>query len=287
VNENSVFTTRSNGSSFSPTAIAFYQGNLIQGDRRGYLFKHSDDYASDLKVDTNLATADWTTLALTPTYISCALNFNMPMVRKWVSKVLLSMQNVTNVSVQISSSNDDSGAFENLKEIRYRSNLLWGDFTAVWGTADCLWSYFNLIEEMRRFPAGGLRCSFKQIKITQSFTNIYKSDDYGTATVSNSSNTATLTGALTWPTDVEDYFISFETDSYTKNYLIESRDSGTQLTFVDPGNEAPTGTQKWLIRGVPKGEKFNILSYVVYFAPMTDQTFKTYRKEQDPSGDNA
>ena len=286
ISEACTFTTRVNGDSFAPTAIIYYNGNLIRCDRRGYVFQHSSSYTSDPKVDTTISYSSWTTKTIIPLYQSAIFNFGMPMVRKWVPKMLLSMQNVTNVSVQLTSINDNSSVERDLYVIRYRGNVLWGDSEPVWGDDTPYWSYFNLIEEMRRFPAKSLRCSFKQIEITQAYTNIYNSDTYGTGTVDSALKTVTISG--TWPTDLVDYFISFETDGYDKQYQITARNSGTVLTYLDPGTSQPSGSGvKWLIKGYPKGEIFNILSYVLYFAPLTDQSYKTYRREQDSSGNNA
>ena len=287
ISETCTFTTRTNGSAFAPTAIIYYNGELIRADRRGYVFKHSSDYTTDPQVNTLLPYTQWTRKAITPRYVSTIFNFGLPMVRKWVPKILLSMQNITNVSVQIGSINDDSSARKDLLEIRYRGNVLWGDPEPTWGLELPYWSFFNLIEEMRRFPAKNLRCSFKQIEITQSFSNIYNSDSYGTVDVDSILKTITIS-ANDWPTDVVDYFVYFETDGYTKGYSIVSRDSNTVLTYLDPTTSQPSGSNvKWIIKGYPKGEVFNILSYVLYYAPLTDQSFKTYRTEQDSTGSNA
>jgi hypothetical protein len=286
ITDASTFTTRQNGSSFAPTAIIYYQGNLIRADKRGYVFTHSTSYLTDPKVDTNAAYSTWTTKGIVPLYKSTIFNFGLPMVRKWVPKILLSMQNITNVSVQISGINDNSSFVNDLTEIRYRGNILWGDPDPLWGADTPYWSYFNLIEEMRRFPARSLRCSFKQIQITQSYSIIYNSDSYGTATVDSSTKTATITGVF--PTDIVDYYISFITDGYDKQYQITARNSDTVLTYLDPGTEQTSGSGvKWLIKGYPKSEVFDINSYVLYYAPLTDQSYKTYRTEQDSTGANA
>jgi hypothetical protein len=286
ISDSCTFTTRSNGASFAPTAIIFYQGDLIRADKRGYIFKHSSSYTTDPDVNPLLAYSLWNKKTIVPRYLSTIFNFGLPSVRKWVPKLLLSMQNVTNVSVQIRSINDDSNASKDLLEIRYRGNVLWGDPEPVWGLDAPYWSFFNLIEEMRRFPAKSLRCSFKQIEITQAFTIVYNSDTIGTGTVDNALKTVTLSGD--WPADLVDYLIYFETDGYSKGYEIVSRDSNNQITYLDPSTLQPSGTDvKWVIRGYPRGEIFNILSYILYYAPLTDQSFKTYRTEQDTSGGNA
>jgi hypothetical protein len=284
----STFTTRTNGVNFNPTCITFYNNQLIHGDRRGYILKHSSSYRTDPEIDIFSLPSTWATVGIVPLYKSVVFNFGNPQIRKWVPKILLTLQNKSNVSVQIYGVNDNSSKQSALKEIRYRNDIAWGDPIPIWGVTDIKWSFFNLIEEMRRFVAGSLRCSFKQIIITQAFTNIYNSDVYSSATVNGTTKTATLTGTTyALPADIKNYYISFDDDNYTKNYLITARNSNTQLTFLDTGGTAPTGTKKWLIRGQPKGEIIDILSYVLYFAPLTDQSFKTWRNEQDSTGENA
>lgn len=280
------FTTRVNGDNFSPTAIEFYQGNMIRADRRGYLFQHLENLTTDPRIDLTTAATNWATSAIIPRYVSTVFNFGLPQVRKWVSKMLLTLQNSTNVSVQINSINDDSSGAVPLFPIRYRGNVLWGDPAPLWGAELPYWNYTNLIEEMRRFPAGTLRCSFKQIEITQAFTNIYNSDSYGAGVVDSASKQVTI--VEDWPLDVVDYFITFETDGYVKEYQITARNSATVLTYLDPSGAQPSGASvKWLIKGYPKGEVFNILSYILYYAPLTNQTYRTYRSEQSDTGGNA
>lgn len=287
VRDASTFTTRNNGTSFSPTAIAFYGGQLIRGDRRGYVFKHDAQYTTDPLVDTAVAATAWSTKAIVPLYRSTAFNFGMPMVRKWVPKILLTLVNLSNASVQISSINDNSSGEVDLYEIRFRGNYIWGDPNPVWGDDTILWSFFNLIEEMRRFPAGSMRCSYKQISITQSDTNIYNSDNVGAAVADRSTKKATLTAPNVWPDDIVGYTIAFDNDDYTREYPITSRNSDTVITYTDGLSSSPNNiSSKWVIRGQPKGEIINILSYVLYFSPMTDQSFKTFRLEQDPTGGN-
>lgn len=287
IRDAATFTTRVNGTNFAPTSITFFDGQLIRGDRRGYIFKHDTSYFTDPEIDTTKTPDEWATAGIVPMYKSTAFNFNLPQIRKWVPKILLTLQNKSNVSVQIYGVNDNSSQLSPLKEIRFRGNIVWGDPTPIWGAANITWSFLNLIEEMRRFIAGTMRCSFKQIVITQSFTNIYNSDTYSTATVSGIANTAVLTGStFVLPADIKNYYISFANDNYGKNFLITSRDTDTQLSFLDPLDVAPTGVQKWVIKGQPKGEVIDILSYVVYYAPLTDQSYRTWRYEQDSTGGN-
>jgi len=260
---------------------------LVRADRRGYMFRHIDQIATDPKVDVTLATSQWSTAAIIPVYVSIVSNFGLPMIRKWVPKMLLRLENATNASVQISTINDNTSSEFNLKEIRYRGNYLWGDPNPVWGLDEPVWAYFNLIEETRKFPPTTLRCSYKQIKITTAFTIIYNSDTVGEAVTDIPTDTVELTSPDKWPLDVVSYFIYFEDDSYERGFEIKSRISDTKIQVLDPLSELPSGTQKWLIKGQPKSEALNIINIVVYYAPLTDQGFKTWRSEQDSTGANA
>lgn len=288
IRDASSFTERSNGDDFSPTAIAFYNNQLIRGDRRGYVFKHDADYTTDPKIDTTVTPDEWDLKVITPTYVSSVIDFGAPYIRKWVAKILLTMENESDASIQIVGINDNTLAEHDLYEIRFRASIIWGEPDPLWGDDDILWNYADLIEEMRKFPSKYLRCNRKQIKITQAYTNIYKSDDLSTATVDNNLNKATLTNTVdyVWPENIVDYYITFEDDGYVRDYPITAR-TDTYILFTNPQFTAPSGTQKWLIRGYPKGEIINIVSYILYYAPLSTQSYKTYRSELDSSGENA
>ncbi len=263
------FTTCSGGDTrdnFAPTALEFIGGQLVRGDRRGYTFLHSDTTYTDPKIDTGAVPSAWITSTIIYDYISAATNFGTSMVRKWVPYVDLTAHNETNLSLQIKSINDDGRLVGDLKPIRFRGNMTWGDADAVWGDPTLLWNFQGLIDESRRFPAGGLRCEYKQVEFTNAKVAIVSSDLLGLATVSNAAHTATLVGAASydWPSASIDYYLAFETDSYSKEYLVTARSSDV-LTFSDATGTAPSGNVKWVLRGKPKGEILNLLGYVIYY----------------------
>lgn len=294
------FTTWSNGSSFAPTAICIYKGNLIRADYRGYVFKHSDTFFSDPKIDVLRLPADWTSKAIVYNFKSVHFSFDLPQIRKWVSQLLITAKNISNLSIQCYSINDDSAVEDVLKEIRYRDTLTWGDPEPIWGTDIYRWNYFALIEQRRRFPAGGLRCSHKQIRITNAFTNITNSDSYSTCTVDRITKKVTLdNGALIWPDDVEDYELQLYPTGPTEaspSFPISIRNSNTEITLFDPTNILNTqyssslgysfDNVKWIIRGIPKNESLNLMSVVIYYAPLTN-THNTYNGTLSETGDNA
>jgi hypothetical protein len=287
VRADATFTTWSNGDSFAPTTVGFYNGDLIRTDRRGYLFKHNSDYSTDPKVDTLVVATAWATKAIIPDYRSSHLDCGLPQVRKWATRLCVTADNFSELSLQVTSYNDQSTVGKDLKEIRSRANVAWGNPVPVWRDDDFLWSAYGLVEQWRRFNATALRFSRKQIQITTAYTNIYKSDDFSAVSIDATAKTATLTnGAYEFPTQSVDYYISFETDSYVNDFLITAV-SGGVITYQDVTNLSVThASRKWLIRGYPKNEVLNLQSYVIYFAALTP-TFLTYTGSTTERGVNA
>jgi hypothetical protein len=220
VSTNSTFTTRSNSGVFYPTSVCMFQGNLLHGNQNGYLLSHQAGYNYDAYISTTSTPTSWDKKAIIPTISTIVSSLGFPNKRKWVPKVLLTMQNKTNISVQVYSVNDNSSSEVSLLPFRYRGNSVWGDPSPIWGNNYLYWALFSAIIQMFRFPAGNMRCSYKQLVVTSAFTNIYRSDDIGVATISKTYRTATLSGAIPWPSYLADYYISFANDGYVKNYQI-------------------------------------------------------------------
>jgi hypothetical protein len=265
----STFTTISGSNdSFSPTALEFNGPLMYRADRRGYLLTHSESEFSDPKIDLNTTPANWQTTIIQYDYTSCAFNFGSNFERKFVPRIGITCQNDTNLSLQIISINDDNPSYSELKAIRYRGDVIWGDPDIIWGD-DLEWNNEGLIDEQRRFPAGALRCQYKQIRLTNAYVAIASSDNLGTVDIDSTAKTATLTDAATkdWLNHVVDYYIAFEADGYSKEYLITDRTSDDVITFSDAANQSSTATgQDWVIRGYPINERLNLVSYVVHYA---------------------
>lgn len=285
INTMSCFTTATGSDSFAPTSILFYQKQLIRGDTRGFIFKHSQDYLSDPKVDLLKAVADWDRQEIIWNYVSCATSFGNTMIRKWVPWILFYADNRSNLSIQMISNNDVNKRRSMLTPIRFRKNLYWGDPLPVWRDDELVWNYAGLIELLFRFNAGGLRCSYKQIEITNAFVNIVASDDMTTATVDSAAKTVLLDDIVTykWPENLIDYYIYFDNDNYANEYKIISRSDDT-LVVLDPENALVSGSRKWVIKGYPKDEMLYLMGYTLHYA-MFGQTQQGFDK--DSLGDNA
>ncbi len=259
----SCFSTWSSGVDMKPTSLTFVDNDLVRADSRGYVFQHYAGSYNDMVVNTAAAPSTWQTKAVIYDYTSCAQAFGSELMRKMVVSILVVAKNETNLSLLVQSLNDDSNVARDLREIRFRNNVVWGD-DIIWGDPDITWNYQGVIQMKRMFPRNTLRCTYKQIRMTNAETVIARSDDYGTATADGAANTVLLDDAVTenWPTDILGYWITFDFDDYTREYPISIRSNDT-ITVLDPGNTLQTGSHKWLIKGYRKNEKFGLEAYTL------------------------
>lgn len=263
------FTTASGGEedNFSPTSLTFIGENLIRGDRRGYTFEHKESVYSDPLIDTGSAPATWDVTTIVFNYTSAATNFGTAGTRKFVPRININCKNVTNLSLQIVSINDDSRRIAELAPIRFRGNITWGDPDVYWGDPSTIWGYAGLVDEQRRFPAKNLRCQYKQVKLTNAKVVIISSDLIGTVTSDRLAKTATLDdpASFDWPDAMLDYLISFSDDNYTKEFKVVGRTADV-LTYEDSAGIAPdVGGLEWVIRGKPKDEVMQLTSYAMSY----------------------
>jgi hypothetical protein len=272
------FTTWNGGlwpTNFAPASILFYDGFLVRGDSRGYLLTHEDGTLNDAKIDTTTTPDEWTQLPVIYDINSAAFDFGNVTIRKYVTRIVLYADSLARCAIGIFSNNDNTGQFLPLAEIRSNSPILWGDNDVVWGDSSIRWNYLPIVSGNRRFPSRGLRCSYKQVQITNSYTLIDSSDDSGTVSVNGAANTVTLNNAaLVWDTHAVDYFISFAEDDYATEYLVTARTSDTVLTIEDTdGTLVTNATESFRLRGYRKNEALRLLSYsLIYQATTPTQT---------------
>lgn len=275
------FTTASGGESFAPTALEFISGQLVRADKRGYTFLHSDTVYTDPKINVLTAPSTWDVQTIIYDFVSMATDFGTAFVRKLVSYITINCKNETNLSLQINSINDDGRKTSALSPIRFRGNITWGDPDVIWGDPTYLWNYQGLIDEGRRFPAGGLRCEYKQVELTNAQVVVISSDLLGICNVDATLKTATLADTVTydWPSNAVDYYLAFANDGYINEYLVTARTADV-LTFQDSGNVAPSAAgTKWVLRGRPKGEIMNLLGFTLGYA-VFGQTQHTFQKTE-------
>lgn len=267
--------TRWNGgywtSNFTPTAILFYDNLVIRGDTRGYILKHREDVFNDIKIDTTTTPDNWTNLPVIYDYRSCAYDFNDNKNRKWVTKIVAYADSWAKVAFTIFSNNDNTGVFNELAEIKSSTPISWGDNDVIWGDSDIRWNYVPLVNGIRRFPSGGLRCSYKQIKITNSYTQIDSSTVAGNVSTNSTSKQITLLdSAYAWDTNAVDYYLSFSDDSYETEYKIITRNSDTVVTVLDSNNTLQTSAgMGFKLKGYRKNEAIRLLSYTIMYQTLS------------------
>lgn len=270
VSEESVFTTVSGEESFSPTSIVMFNSLWYRADRRGYVFIHSDEYTTDPLINISEDAEDWGEQTIIWRYRGPGFNFGLPLIRKWVPRIGIKAANEGDISIQVNGIVDDGRVVKECKQIRSRNGFVWGDPEFEWGDASCIWGGGGLINQWRRFPAGGLRCDYFQVEITNAYSIITNSDTLGQATFNNTTNKVTLDdSSQQWPLQSRGYFISSDADAYATEFEVTLRDSNTVLSLLDPNNALPSTSRKWLLKGYPKSDMINLLSYSLVWAPLT------------------
>lgn len=272
----SVFTTWT-GYNFTSLHYHVSANQIYFGIDTGFLLKFSETETSDLKVSTTTP-SNWNKKTIIYSWQSAASDLGTEDNRKWVPVITAQLARETNASILIRGANDGSSYFRHeLKEIRVRDMLTWGSYTpdVPWSSdsEDYPWNDFPNINAKRRFPTPGVRCFKKQVEVTNAFTNIENSDNEGTGTVSVYAGTEkylAISGAFPSQYEAVDYYVSFEADDYTENYLITTYTGTGTIIFNDPSDEVTVGSgKKWVIRGYPKGEICHILNVALMYAVLT------------------
>ncbi len=268
------FTTWSGGlnpSNFTATALAFINGFVYRGDRRGYVFKHSEDVFTDPRIDTAVSAEDWFTETIIYDYRSVAYDFGSGDAKKWVSKLVVNADNRTSLSLDIYSNNDNSGVFKELKPIVDRGNIEWGDPTLVWSDTSLRWNYYPTISAWRRFPNEGLRCQYKQIRLTNRYTQLDDSTVVGNVSINSSLDQVTLLNhpSFDFIPDPVGYYISFASDNYAQEFLITDISGGTLTVENGAGLLVDSAGTAWRMNGYRKREVLNIINYVIQFNFLT------------------
>lgn len=280
------FTTWS-GASFKPSALEIFNGDIYRGDPRGFTFRHDQTLYSDLKLDVFKLPSLWIKETIRWRIKTLHYNFGGTFFRKFPTRVLLTGVDIGNTTIQITAVNDDGKFIRKCKPIRVRRNFVWRDDDFIWRTSEFIWRAAGLIEQWRRFPAGGLRLSTLQLIIENGYSDITNSDTLGLATYNNATKTITLnTPSSKWPLDSEDYYIASETDNYVKEYLIDARNSDSQITVIDPLNTLPNGSLKWVMRGYKKDEPLHLLGVNIHWTNVSTSQ-EGYDSSPAATGENA
>ena len=270
------FTTWSGGndqSNFRPQAIYSRGKTTLFGDDRGYIFQLDDTTTTDVIIDESEAdTSLWNQRAIIYNYQSCSLDYGTKHRRKIATKIVVSAENRTNLSMAVLSENDNSGIKQALQPIKFGGKLVWGDELAFWGDLSVRWNFTANIDQRRRFPKRGLRYNYKAIQLTNNLDILQTSDTLGTVTTNTATNSVSLdiTVDNRWITDPVDYFISFDDENHTNLYKIISRTDDTTVICEDPDGRFVSGANRsFRLSGFRKGEVLNLIAYTIQYGLMT------------------
>lgn len=287
VRAQSTFTTWSGGDSFVPTALTVYGGALLRGDKRGYVLKHQEQYAGDTRIDTGAAVANWVLEPIIYRYRSSATSFGTQYLRKFTPKALFTFKSETNYAVEPRSISDDSDFVVPMAPIKVEQGYPWSDPALSWGAIGLTWGDVpTAIETVRRFPGRELRCSFKQVEITNAFTEMADSDTYAVATVNAVNKTLWINPATgySFPENIVGSWVSLGSDNYTNRFKITSRPSSSTIVFADPTDKiTASGLTAWKIEGYPPQERVTLHAYQIYFDVFSN-SFEAYSPAQGAVG---
>lgn len=271
--QNIPFTTWDGGlttDNFSPTALLYYNGDVLMGDRRGYLLKFDSAATTDPEINTSESDVTlWNEEPIIYDYRSPAFDFGTSTIRKWVSKIAVNANNVSNLSLSVQSNTDNTGVFNELAPIETGDQTIWGSDGELWGDDGIRWNYAVVISHWRRMPSPA-RCMYKQVRFTNAYSEFESSTLLGTCSTNGTANTVTLTdNTLTFAPSAIDYYISFDDDGYDQEWLITDV-ADEVITVADPdGNLTTTSGRSFKIRGYIKGQVLSLISYSIVWAPIT------------------
>lgn len=288
------FTTISGGSTFSPSALVFYNNQLIRGTSYGFLFKHDAQYSSDqtpLLNQVSTPSTQWAPKAIIYDFESCATNFGSSEFRKWVTRVTYQGKAKSNLFMSVGRRNDDGTAWKQLVPVRSVTQMRWGDPAIKWNdTAACKWGADGMIDTFRRVPAGSVRCDWMAVQFTNSTAIICNSDTYGLGTVGTTSptvKTLTLASVYKFPLWATLYTIAFDIDGYVEQHAITAGNGTGVLTVSDPNQVLVNATTpKWQIQGVAYGQRFNLTTYNLTWAPLADEQAAFHGATSTDQGSN-
>ncbi len=261
---------------FTPVSLAFDGSNLIRSTRFGYIFEHSKDLNYDLLVDYLLPVDDWIRIPIIYSLQTLAINFGTDSIRKWAPYLTLVADNLTDLHLDIFSSNDNVGeSYEkSLKTISQKSRFLWGDPTLLWGDPVNL-NIYPVITAKRYFPKGGVRCFYRQLRFTNGNKMQLAATDETKCSISG--NQITFVDPLNeWPLDLFNLEISFEHDDYKERFKVISND-GITLEVQNDLLTLPQGEFAWKLYAYDIGNVLSLISYQIFYGVIspTHQAFRT------------
>ncbi len=260
---------------FLPTALCFANDTLYMGDRHGLTRYFDKEQPNDVWIDPSGATEGcvYGQLPIYFQYKGAALDLGTTEYRKYVSGMLIKARPRLDINaemtLQVLGENDDNENPHELIPIFFESFYPWGTPSLSYGDPRLYRALRTIIDVKRRFPAGKMRCEYKQIHMMPALVNIYLSSVYSNATIESSvygANYKMVTITDTWPIDIANYWFSSVADDYTKIFRIAVRQSGMVIHVFDPLDELAQGSDvKWVAQGLLKNALINLIEYSIFY----------------------
>lgn len=254
--------TKRTGYQMITTSLLGRNDGIYRGDELGYIYRHADGLLSDYKRDPSVPSSQWERAHIPFDFLSACVDGGVPHIKKWMQEATISARSSTRVSYKPYSVNDDGNIIKDMKYVRDFDSFEWGDFNFAWGDPDFKWRRNEAITKQRHFPRGTMRCRRKQIGLKPVDVIQYKSDAFGTATLSypNPSDTTIIAVSLDeagrkWPIDIVGDKIAFSYNQYSELFEIKSR---TDYVLLISGGVAILPNQRWQITGVTKKQFFEL-----------------------------
>jgi len=277
------FTTAGDNNFTCPSVLSFNK-SLLRGDDRGYIYDHNSSEKSYLLPDYAVDSDSWTVKEIPFYFEGIADDMGLAAIRKWGADVSITVKTDDNAGIGLKSKNDDGSAEGDMKVIRHFGSFIWRDLNTLWQDNSTIWRRPGTITNTRHFPKKSLRFRQKQVIIEPREVVIYKSDIYGTCTITQPNPLdatrflVTIESAtLVWPTDVVGYNMTFGNDGYTTKTLVQSR-TDTVLELLGAGVSIGI-SQAWQISGLKKSQQFELKSLSLRYAALMELGGR-YQKEE-------
>lgn len=282
------------GDHFQPISILSKDGDLYRSDDQGFVVVHKPGLRADVAPVWGEIEGNWETRPIIYNFQTIAYDFGSATQRKWVYQLIINANNEGNLHTRILSRNDNAfdGEERELKALEYIGGFEWGNPFLEWG-ADVEIDAYDIITAKRRFPKGGLRCSYKQLRFTNGPSVL---DDFvvsGKATLNDSAKTLKVNDPVfLWSPQVVGQEIGLDNsdtdlpgDDYVEfdRYKVSALNPLTQEITIDTENKLlPSGplngNRRWRLYGLPADEVFSLISFSILYS-LTTPTQDVFRGE--------
>ena len=271
------FTAMASEQAFDASSLLGRNGDVIRGDSNGNIFAHTERDLSYVLPNPG-AFSTWATYAIPYKFMGISDSMGSPHVTKWAYGLTAEVSADVNSAIGLGYNSDNGKASGTMKQITVNNTVYWDDDNIVWGDPDFTWGSNGFISAKRRFPKGGLRFKRRQVIIEAEDSIVENSDRLGTASISaygteevpQSLQVVLDGGGAIWPEDVTGYEMSFSSDNYAGQYPILSRLDDSTILIGNTGADLLNNVE-WYMIGKRKEQGFELLSYTVKFAPLSDE----------------